>query len=179
MRKSRKAISALAISLLAVALSETSPRISAHAGVAVAEKNEIVKIGTVDDYLPCSDQIDDNFEGLSIDIWRRISERLNLQYTLSAIPSFDEAVNLAAEGKFDIIASCHEVTPERLKRVEYAIPYTTGGIVIASQQSNRPVLTLIGKIFQNKIGPSSSIMNLMPVFGYKCGPSDMHKKNTL
>ena len=175
MRKLRKAISALTISLLAVALSETSQGISAHADAAIAEKKEIVKIGTVDDYLPCSDQIDDNFEGLSIDIWRRISERLNLQYTLSAIPSFDEAVNLAAEGQFDIIASCHEVTPERLKLVEYAIPYTTGGIVIASQQSNRPVLTLIGKIFQNKIVVRCSIL-LLIVTGITAWTSSYFKK---
>ena len=36
---------------------------------------------------------------------------------------------------------------------------------------------LTGEDFsKKKIGPSSLIMNLMSVFGYKCGPSDMHEK---
>ena len=35
---------------------------------------------------------------------------------------------------------------------------------------------LTGGIFQNKVEPSSVIMNLMLVFGYKCGPSDMNKR---
>ena len=121
-------------------------------------EGSIIKVGTVDDYLPCSDQIDQHFEGLSIDIWRRISERLNISYTMQPISSFDQAVALAANGEFDLIASCHEITPERLQSIEYAIPYTTGGIVIASQQSKKPVISLVSKIIQNKIVVRCSVL---------------------
>ena len=121
-------------------------------------EGSIVKVGTVDDYLPCSDQIDQHFEGLSIDIWRRISERLNISYTMQPISSFAQAVALAANGDFDMIATCHEITPERLQSIEYAIPYTTGGIVIASQQSKKPVISLVGKIIQKKIVARCSVL---------------------
>lgn len=134
MRKIKTVIWTTTISLLAVSLSVISQGVIAHADETLTKGKEAIKVGTVDDHLPCSDKVNENFEGLSIDVWRRISERLNIQYILTAIPSFDEAVRMAAEGELDLVTSCHEVTPERLKIIEYAVPYTNGGIVIASQQ---------------------------------------------
>ncbi|MCB4411188.1 ABC transporter substrate-binding protein [Synechococcus sp. MU1611] len=141
----------LKIGLVIMTVSATITGATAIGNEMPSWEGSIVKVGTVDDYLPCSDQINQHFEGLSIDIWRRISERLNISYTMQPISSFDQAVALAANGEFDLIASCHEITPERLQSIEYAIPYTTGGIVIASQQSKKPVISLVGKIIQNKI----------------------------
>ncbi|MCB4376623.1 MULTISPECIES: transporter substrate-binding domain-containing protein [unclassified Synechococcus] len=141
----------LKLGLVIMTVSATITGATAIANEMPSWEGSIVKVGTVDDYLPCSDQINQHFEGLSIDIWRRISERLNISYTMQPISSFDQAVALAANGEFDLIASCHEITPERLQSIEYAIPYTTGGIVIASQQSKKPVISLVGKIIQNKI----------------------------
>ena len=148
----------LKLGLVIMTVSATITGATAIANETPSWAGSIVKVGTVDDYLPCSDQIDQHFEGLSIDIWRRISERLNISYTMQPISSFDQAVALAANGEFDLIASCHEITPERLQSIEYAIPYTTGGIVIASQQSKKPVISLVGKIIQNKIVVRCSVL---------------------
>ena len=148
----------LKLGLVIMTMSATITGATAIANETPSWAGSIVKVGTVDDYLPCSDQINKHFEGLSIDIWRRISERLNISYTMQPISSFDQAVALAANGEFDLIASCHEITPERLQSIEYAIPYTTGGIVIASQQSKKPVISLVGKIIQNKIVVRCSVL---------------------
>ena len=119
-----------------------------------------LRIGTIDDFLPCSDSVNQTHEGIAIDIWRRIGQRLKLKYEISTISSFDEAVSLAAIGEFDVIASCHEITPERLELIQYAVPYTSGGIVIVSRQNERPVIDLIGKIFRNKIVVRCSLLLL-------------------
>ena len=148
----------LKLGLVIMTMSATITGATAIANETPSWAGSIVKVGTVDDYLPCSDQINKHFEGLSIDIWRRISERLNISYTMQPISSFDQAVALAANGEFDLIASCHEITPERLQSIEYAIPYTTGGIVIASQQSKKPVISLVSKIIQNKIVVRCSVL---------------------
>ena len=132
-----------------------------QADQALDKHEKTLKIGTVDDFLPCSDYINQTHEGMAIDIWRRIGERLKLKYEISSIPSFDEAVSLAAIGKFDVIASCHEVTPERLELIQYAVPYTSGGIVIVSKQNQRPVIDLIVKIFRNKIVVRCSLLLLL------------------
>ena len=119
-----------------------------------------LRIGTIDDFLPCSDSVNQTHEGIAIDIWRRIGQRLKLKYEISTISSFDEAVSLAAIGEFDVIASCHEITPERLELIQYAVPYTSGGIVIVSRQNDRPVIDLIVKILRNKIVVRCSLLLL-------------------
>ena len=148
----------LSLGLTCVALSATFTGATAATTEPPSWTEDVIKVGTVDDYLPCSDQINQHFEGLSIDLWRRISERLNINYTIQTISSFDQAVTRAANGEFDLITSCHEITPERLQSIEYAIPYTTGGIIIASLQNQKPVITLVGKIIQNEIVVKCSIL---------------------
>ena len=103
-----------------------------------AKEKRILKIGTVDNYLPCSDLVDGNFEGLSVDIWRAIAEKQKMHYDLSIIPTFGQAVDDAASGKYDLIASCHKITADRLKKVTYAVPYTKGtlGFLSRKKQSN-------------------------------------------
>ena len=53
-----------------------------------AEEKRVLKVGTVDNYLPCSDLVEGNFEGLSVDMWRAIAEKNKIHYDLSIIPSF-------------------------------------------------------------------------------------------
>ena len=48
-----------------------------------AEEKRVLKVGTVDNYLPCSDLVDGNFEGLSVDMWRAIAEKNKIHYDLS------------------------------------------------------------------------------------------------
>lgn len=164
------------LGLAGMALSTAFTGAAAMASETPSWENTTVKVGTVDDFLPCSDQINQNFEGLSIDIWRRISERLKINYTIQPIPSFEQAVARAANGEFNLIASCHDITPERLQLVDFAIPYTTGGIIIASQQNKKPFATLIGKIIQNKIVVRCSIL-LIIITGLTAWSSSYFKKS--
>ncbi len=101
-----------------------------------AEAKRVLKVGTVDNYLPCSDEINGNFEGLSIDIWRSIAEKNGIHYELSAISTFGQAVDDAASGKYDLIASCHKITADRLKKVTYSVPYTEGTLGFLSRKTN-------------------------------------------
>ena len=100
-----------------------------------AEEKRVLKVGTVDNYLPCSDLVDGNFEGLSIDMWRAIAEKNKIHYDLSIIPTFGQAVDDAASGKYDLIASCHKITSDRLKKVTYAVPYTEGTLGFLSRKN--------------------------------------------
>ena len=99
-----------------------------------AEEKRVLKVGSVDNYLPCSDFVDGNFEGLSLDMWRAIAEKNKIKYDLSVIPTFGQAVDDAASGKYDLIASCHKITADRLKKVTYAVPYTEGTLGFLSRK---------------------------------------------
>ena len=74
-------------------------------------------VRTVDNNLPCSGKIDDHLKGYLIDVWRRISERLNIDYCLVTPKTYDEAVTIATNSKVDIVTSCHDITPKHLQRV--------------------------------------------------------------
>ena len=102
-----------------------------------AEEKRVLKVGTVDNYLPCSDLVDGNFEGLSLDMWRAIAEKNKIKYDLSVIPTFGQAVDDAASGKYDLIASCHKITADRLKKATYAVPYTEGTLGFLSRKADK------------------------------------------
>ena len=72
--------------------------------VTTATEIKTLQVGTVDNYLPCSDLIENSYEGLSIDMWRAIAEKNSLSYKLTIIPTFGQAVDDAAIGKYDLIA---------------------------------------------------------------------------
>lgn len=112
--------------------------------------NRALQVAIVDNYLPCSDEIDDLYEGLSIDVWRRVAERLNMAYTLTTIPTFSEALDAAAEGKVDLVASCHKITPERLKRVEFSVPYTRDSLGMLSRRNRVMSLSAARRLIEDE-----------------------------
>ena len=112
--------------------------------------NRALQVAIVDNYLPCSDEIDDLYEGLSIDVWRRVAERLNMAYTLTTIPTFSEALDAAAEGKVDLVASCHKITPERLKRVELSVPYTRDSLGMLSRRNRVMSLSAARRLIEDE-----------------------------
>lgn len=115
--------------------------------VTTATEIKTLQVGTVDNYLPCSDLIENSYEGLSIDMWRAIAEKNSLSYKLTIIPTFGQAVDDAAIGKYDLIASCHKITADRLKKVSFSVPYTYGTFGFLSKREKSPwfVIDLISK----------------------------------
>ena len=129
-----------------------------------AEEKRVLKVGTVDNYLPCSDLVDGNFEGLSVDMWRAIAEKNKIHYDLSIIPSFGQAVDDAASGKYDLIASCHKITADRLKKVAYAVPYTEGTLGFLSRK-NQNKLFIVDLISDSIVLNSILILAALSLIG--------------
>ena len=100
-----------------------------------ATNQKVLRVGTVDNYLPCSDNVDGRHIGLSVDLWRTIAERLKIHYEISTVPTFNSGVDLASRNKYDVIASCHNITKERLKKVEYSTPYRQDGLAVLSKKT--------------------------------------------
>ena len=112
---------------------------------ATAQEPRNLIVGTVDNYLPCSDETSEGYEGLSIDIWRRVAEKLQQPYALVNIPSFSAAIDSAAFGSVDLIASCHKITAERVERVDFSVPYTRASLGILSREDRAINLTFAKK----------------------------------
>ena len=100
-----------------------------------AEPEKVLKVATVDNYQPCSDLVDNRYLGLSIELWRSVAEQLNIHYQMHTLHTFNEAIEAAAAGEYDLIVSCHNINEDRLKVVEYSIPYREDGMAILSRKS--------------------------------------------
>ena len=121
-------------------------------------------VATVDNYLPCSDEAANNYEGLSIDVWRRVAETINRPYTLATISTFSQAVDAASYGIVDVVASCHKITPERLERVEFSVPYTRDSLGMLSRENN-PFDFGFAKRLMNDPVVSLSLITLLLISG--------------
>tara|TARA_B100000212_G_scaffold277044_1_gene216594 strand:+ start:2195 stop:3307 length:1113 start_codon:yes stop_codon:yes gene_type:complete len=117
------------------------------------ESNELkkLKVGTVDNYLPCSDKVNNSFKGLSLDLWRIISEINKISYEIESIETFNEAVDKAAKGDFDLIVSCHKITSDRLRKVEYAVPYTNDGLAFLTKRESSYKFNFVRNLFADSV----------------------------
>jgi ABC-type amino acid transport substrate-binding protein len=68
--------------------------------------------------------------GLSIDLWRRLAENLNLEYELT-VTTLDDLLDGVAEGRFDAGVGAISVTPERERRMDMTHGYYMDGLGIA------------------------------------------------
>lgn len=69
-------------------------------------------------------------EGISIELWRRIAENMELEYELRVV-ELDELVAGVAAGRFDAGVGAISVTPEREERLDMTHGYFMGGLGIA------------------------------------------------
>ena len=70
-------------------------------------------------------------------------------------------MDAAAYGLVDVIASCHKITPGRLERVEFSVPYTRDSLGMLSRESNRFDLGLVKRLINDTVVRLSLITLLL------------------
>ena len=80
---------------------------------------------------------DGTWHGISIDLWRRIADRLHLRYRFSEEPTVQALVARTADGSFDGAIAALTVTAARDRIVDFTQPfYSTGlGIAVSMNES--------------------------------------------
>lgn len=76
-------------------------------------------------------QPDGTFHGISIDFWRRMADRLHLQYRFSEQPTVQALVKGTAEGSFDAAIAALTVTAARDRVLDFTQPFYSTGLGIA------------------------------------------------
>lgn len=74
---------------------------------------------------------DGNWNGISIDLWRRIADELHLRYRFSEEPQVQDLIDGVADGKFDIAVAALTVTAARERVVDFTEPFYATGLGIA------------------------------------------------
>jgi ABC-type amino acid transport substrate-binding protein len=80
---------------------------------------------------------DGSFYGISIDLWRRLAERMHVNYRFVEQPTVQALVDGTAEGAFDAAIAAMTVTAKRERAVDFTQPfYSTGlGVAVPVNQS--------------------------------------------
>jgi polar amino acid transport system substrate-binding protein len=80
---------------------------------------------------------DGTLHGISIDLWRRIAQRLDLRYRFAEQRTVHDLVEGTAEGSFDAAIAALTVTAARDQIVDFTQPYYSTGLGIAVSLNER------------------------------------------
>ncbi|KQV66376.1 amino acid ABC transporter substrate-binding protein [Rhizobium sp. Root1220] len=75
--------------------------------------------------------VDGNWTGISIDLWREIAQRLGLKYRLVEEPDVQTLLEATSRGEFDISVAAITITAERERSVDFSQPFYDTGLGIA------------------------------------------------
>src|SRR5215813_5708737 len=80
-------------------------------------------------------QADGSWHGISIDLWRRIADRLHLRYRFLEESTVQDLVAGTADGSFDAAIAALTVTAARDRIVDFTQPFYSTGLGIAVSMS--------------------------------------------
>jgi polar amino acid transport system substrate-binding protein len=90
----------------------------------------VLRVGVVEGSPPCSDRRDGVWQGLAPELWNRIASRESLAFRLSAWPSTTDVLEATRAGVIDVAVGCINVSPERLLRYRFSLPFQEDGLAV-------------------------------------------------
>jgi polar amino acid transport system substrate-binding protein len=85
---------------------------------------------------------DGSMSGISVDLWRRIAERLERQFKLVPVSEMESILSGLEQGHFDAAIGAITITPEREKRVDFSYPAHRSGVAVALRKGKGPLSAL-------------------------------------
>jgi len=95
----------------------------------------VLRVGVVDGAPPCSYRDAGAWRGLAIDLWNRIATREQLPYVVSEWPSVREMLEATRRGSLDVAVGCINVSPDRLEKYRFSLPFQEDGLAVMVVQS--------------------------------------------
>lgn len=90
----------------------------------------VLRVGVVEGSPPCSVRRDGVWQGLAPELWNRVASRENLAFRLSGWPSTGELLEATRTGRIDVAVGCINVSPERLLRYRFSLPFQEDGLAV-------------------------------------------------
>jgi polar amino acid transport system substrate-binding protein len=90
---------------------------------------------------------DGSWHGISIDLWRRIADRLHLRYQFSEQATVQDLVTGTAEGSFDAATAALTVTAARERVVDFTQPFYSTGLGVAVSTSETGWMSISRALF--------------------------------
>ena len=89
----------------------------------------------------------DKLSGFSIDLWEKIAKKNSIQFQYHTIKSQAELDNAIKQNLYDVILGVIDLDPERIRQVDYTVPYyfTNFSLVNKKPDSNKEILIEVAK----------------------------------
>jgi polar amino acid transport system substrate-binding protein len=85
---------------------------------------------------------DGSISGISVDLWRRVAERLERQFKLIPVSEMEAILSGLERGSFDAAIGAITITPEREKRADFSYPAHRSGVAVALRKDKGPLSAL-------------------------------------
>ena len=86
---------------------------------------------------------DGGLSGLSVDLWRRVAEELEWEYSLTPVSQMESILSGLEQGQFDAAIGAITITPEREARVDFSYPAHRSGVAVALRKETGPLLAVV------------------------------------
>jgi polar amino acid transport system substrate-binding protein len=91
---------------------------------------QVLRVGVVDGSPPCSFREAGVWSGVAVELWNRIASREQLPYVLVERPSVQAMLEATRTNKLDVAVGCINVSPERLPRYRFTLPFQEDGLAV-------------------------------------------------
>lgn len=98
-----------------------------------------LRVGLNAEYPPFEYKKDDKIVGFDIDLLDAISKKVGFSYTLNHM-SFDGLIPALKAGKIDMIMSGMSATAERMKQVDFTMPYYEGQTLFIKRKDSQDIV---------------------------------------
>jgi ABC-type amino acid transport substrate-binding protein len=102
----------------------------AFSAAAPAALETPLRVGAVADSPPCSQRNSVRWQGLAIDLWQEVASLEQLPHRISAWPSTAALLAATARGEVDVAVGCINISPERLRRFNFSLPFQEDGLAV-------------------------------------------------
>ena len=107
-----------------------------RASAATAVRSAVLQVGVLDGAQPCSDHEQGQWHGLAVQLWSRLANQERLPFVLESRSSAAALIRDVQAGVLDVGVGCITITPERVNRLRFSLPFQEMGLGVL-QQRNR------------------------------------------
>lgn len=105
---------------------------------------EPLRVGVPRDTSPCASWQKGLAAGSSVQHWRAAAEVSGLAYQAQPVASITEGLARVRAGELDLLVSCLNITPQRLRLVEFTVPVSEDGLALVGREGTiRDLLSIL------------------------------------
>ena len=110
-----------------------------------------LRVGVVQNAMPCSDLSKGRAEGSAVELWQDIAQQQGWNYVYQPIATSNAAVQAAANNEVDLAVSCINIIPERVAQADFSVPYQEDSLAFLSRKKAEGILPLLRRISKEQI----------------------------